>query len=117
MNMIFYRPVLAIVNKRQNYIDSNNSKAEELTTEARGVQNELEEKLRYARISAGQKLKADLEKLHKSSDQIIKKEKGISRDNIQSAKDSIKVTLQSIQDELNQGVIDDIADYIVQKAG
>ena len=116
MNVIFYKPILEIVKKRQNYISYNASQTEMFTSQAEEATRSREEKILDAKIVSGQKLKTSLDAFRSEADKLIKSEKDNSKNNILLAKNSLEKEAQSVKLELDKNVIGDIADYMVQKA-
>ena len=115
MNIIFYKPISEIINKRENYIKENNLAADSYTQEAKKNTELEEEKLHNARYKCRQVVKSEQEKFHAEADNEIKAAKEKTKENISSAKSQLDNNSQEIKSVLNEQIIDDLAEAIAEK--
>ncbi len=115
MNAIFYRPVLNIIRKRDNYIKDNYSQAKAYTKQAQDLADEYEEKL-SAEKEKGRKIAAQtLDEAQKKSFAKTQEAKEISKEKIQTQKDALKSEKETLQNTVNTDVVSNIAASITSK--
>lgn len=115
MNAIFYRPILNIIRKREDYIASNQEavqkfeqKAEELTQEHK---NNIEKKQAQCRTKFKETISAEQSK----SGEKIKKAREASKNEILKQKDILMEEEKNLRTELKNTVVSALASDITQK--
>ena len=115
MNAIFYNPILNIVRKREDYINSNNDSAEEFNTTAKEYLNTHSDKIEEKQNECRAKFRSSIEDLQKKSREEISKAKEISKMEIQSQKDSLLKKSDELKTIVNNTIVNDLANSITKK--
>lgn len=114
MNKILYVPILGIMEKRENFIDSNYKTAEENDTKSAGLLAEKETKLAEARENAREKY-ADAVNNYKAQKADIVTE---AQNKANAELETSRAELGHLSDEVKNGLknsMNDLANDIVEK--
>lgn len=115
MNAIFYNPILSIIKKRDEYIESNYQNSKEHNEKAQLLDKEYEEKLNDAKENGRHKVALALENAQKKSFEKTQKAKEDIRNDIQIKKDELTAEKNELQKKLESESVQDIAQTIVSK--
>ena len=115
MNSIFYNPILSIIRKRDEYINSNYSEAKTLKDTAQSLNEEREIKLNQTKENCRQNLMSVVDKVQSDAGQKIKIARDHSKAAIQTGKDNVHAKEEEVKNKIKTEVIDDLASSIVSK--
>ncbi len=115
MNAIFYRPILNIIRKRDEFVSQNYSQAEALASEAQNIKNDYESKLADVKEQGRIKVANEFEKVQKDSFEKTQNAKEQTRLKIQENKKIINAEKDKLYDEINSKLINDLSSNIVNK--
>jgi F-type H+-transporting ATPase subunit b len=115
MNAIFYKPILNIMRKREEYINTNyedskrfDDTASELTIARNSKLEQTQEKCRHD-------VKLAVDKAQASASEKISKKREDTKQTIQIKKDELKEKESLIKEEIKNNVVKDLASSIVSK--
>lgn len=112
MNAIFYRPMLKMMKKRDEYINSNYNEAKELSSKADEYTGQYKDGLAKAKEDGRVKLAHDLDAIQKSSFEKIRQEKENSKFKIQQQKEVLNNDKENLKNSINK---DEISSAITSK--
>lgn len=115
MNAIFYRPILNIIRKREDYIESNYKDAKDISQKAQEITNEYNEKLSKAKDDARHDTALKIEAVQKEEFSKIQQAKENSKTEIQSRKEKMEADTLELKEHVNSEVVSDIANDITSK--
>lgn len=115
MNSIFYNPILSIIRKRDEYINSNYSEAKTLKDTAQSLNEEREIKLNQTKENCRQNLMSVVDKVQSDAGQKIKIARDHSKAAIQTGKDNVHAKEEEVKNKIKTEVINDLASSIVSK--
>ncbi len=115
MNSIFYNPILSIIRKRDEYINSNYSEAKTLKDTAQSLNEEREIKLNQTKENCRQNLMSVVDKVQSDAGQKIKIARDHSKAAIQTGKDNVHAKEEEVKNTIKTEVINDLASSIVSK--
>ncbi len=115
MNSIFYNPILSIIRKRDEYINSNYSEAKTLKDTAQSLNEEREIKLNQTKENCRQNLMSVVDKVQSDAGQKIKIARDHSKAAIQTGKDDVHAKEEEVKNTIKTEVINDLASSIVSK--
>lgn len=115
MNAIFYRPILNIIRKREDYIESNYKDAKDISQKAQEITNEYNEKLSKAKDEARHDTALKIEAVQKEEFSKIQQAKENSKTEIQSRKEKMEADTLELKEHVNSEVVSDIANDITSK--
>lgn len=115
MNAIFYKPILNIIRKRDEYINSNYEKAKNFKDKATSLDNIRIEKIQETHVLCRHEI-----------NEIVENSQSLANEKVQSVKDEVNAQIQSKKDSLNQEeeklhevvdskVVDNLASSIASK--
>jgi F0F1-type ATP synthase membrane subunit b/b' len=115
MNAIFYEPILSIIKKREDYINSNINTANGYENTAQEYTkkhaDEIDKKQEECRIE----FKNTVEILQTEATEKIRVAKEITKSKIQSQKDELSKNSDELKKNINNTVIGDLASSITEK--
>lgn len=115
MNAIFYRPILNIIRKREDYIDTNYKDAKDITKKAQEITDEYNEKLSNAKDEARHNVASRIDEIQKEEFAKVQQAKENSKLEIQSGKEKIEAATFELKEKVNTEVVADIAQDITAK--
>lgn len=114
MNMIFYKPLENVIDKRQEFIDETNSDALKMSEEAKKIEDERLSKLSKAQDDAKNLLNNDVSKANDEAKQMTEEAKKQSNEKILSAKNELESQAGNAEEVL-KGDLKELAEKISQK--
>ena len=115
MNAIFYRPILNIIRKREDYIDTNYKDAKDITKKAQEITDEYNEKLSNAKDEARHNVASRIDEIQKEEFAKVQQAKENSKLEIQSGKETIEAATFELKEKVNTEVVAAIAQDITAK--
>lgn len=89
MNAILYKPILSIINKRENYIDENLNAAKNSKEKAQGILAEKETKLAESSLQARQIVSERVQQENDKAKKLTEEAKATTQKNIASIKENL----------------------------
>lgn len=115
MNAIFYNPILGIIRKREDYINSNYEDSKRFKAEAQELNTTRTAKLEQTQEKCRHEFKNSIEKAQDYSTSKIKAAKENTKQIIQSKKEKLALDESELKTELKNTVIKDLASSIATK--
>ena len=115
MNAIFYRPILNIIRKRENYIASNTESAQKFEQKAEELTKEHKDNIEKKQAQCRTKFKESLSKEQTKSGEKIKEAREASKNEILKQKDILIEEEKNLRTELKITVVSALASDITQK--
>lgn len=115
MNAIFYRPVLNIMRKREEYINSNYNEANSNSEEAQKLDAQRTEKIQQTQNQCRTDIKNIVEEAQNIASKNAQDARAKVKDEIQSRKDSLTRESEVLEGALKSGVVTDLASSITSK--
>ncbi len=115
MNAIFYRPVLNIMRKREEYINSNYNEANSNSEEAQKLDAQRTEKIQQTQNQCRTDIKNIVEEAQNIASKNAQDARAKVKDEIQSRKDSLTRESEALEGALKSGVVTDLASSITSK--
>ena len=115
MNNIFYRPILNIIKKREQYVDSNYSEADNNIKKSQELQAKRESAISNKKLECRQKIESTIDQAQKISIQKTNEQREINKQEIQSKKEILYKEKQNLKIDINNNVVKDLADTISDK--
>lgn len=115
MNAIFYRPILNIIRKREDYMNANYEKSKELEKSADEYTQIRNDKISKTQEKCRKELAAAVEKIQTAADVKINQAKENTKHEIQNKKDDLNKQKVQLQQTVNQTVTNDLASIISDK--
>ena len=118
MNIIFYRPILSIIKKREDYMNNNHNEAKELTDQVSVYRKEIDDAVSQEKISAAHSAARSIEKLRKNAQDRISTNRIAANKKISDGKTAIleeeKVISSKIDDEQLESLSETLYDGILK---
>lgn len=115
MNAIFYRPILNIIRKRENYVNGNYETAKTLESKAEEYNTEYQKKLNNAKEQEREVLSAKIDNAQKKSFKTTQEANEKAKIEITSNKELIEKNKNELIDNINSNIINNLASDIVRK--
>ena len=115
MTTIFYRPVLNIIRKREEYISKNYEDAKSLSDNAQNYKVQKEEKLQQVRIECRKKIEHAIDDAQAVSNRVINFHREKTKVKIQSEKEALHEKENKLKSEINSSVVNEISSAITNK--
>ena len=115
MNAIFYRPILNIIRKRENYVNGNYETAKTLESKAEEYNTEYQKKLNNAKEQEREVLSAKIDNAQKKSFKTTQEANEQAKIQIASNKELIEKDKNELIDNINSNIINNLASDIVRK--
>lgn len=115
MNAIFYRPILNVMRKREEYINSNYDEAKNNSDESQKLDAERAEKLQQTQNQCRTDIKNIVEEAQNVASKNTQDARVKVKDEIQSRKDSLTRESEALEGALKSGVVTDLASSITSK--
>lgn len=115
MNAIFYRPILSIIRRREEFVAKNYQAAKEMANKADELNNEYQTKLSDAKAKSRDNITKEMESVQKAYSEKTKDAKEKAKIQIQNNKEIIEAEKIKIYEKLDSGTIEDISSEIFKK--
>lgn len=115
MNAIFYKPILNIMRKREEYINSNYSKAKEFSQKADEFETQRNEKIQETQAECRKNIKNIVEKAQDDANVKTSEAREQAKKEIQLKKDTLNVEEQNLKNTVKSTVVSDLASSITSK--
>lgn len=115
MNAIFYKPVLSIIRKRENYINSNYDKAQDFTQKTRENENIRCEKIEQTQRKCRKEIQNIVNLAHEEANKKTQEAREKSKAEILSGKDKLTRQEKELEETVNNTVVNDLASSITSK--
>lgn len=115
MNAIFYNPILNIMRKREEYINSNYNGAKAFAEKANEFSADRETKLQETRAKCRHNIKNIVEAAQSQASEKTHEAKEQSKVKIQSKKDVLTNDEQKLKEAVKSTVVKDLASTIASK--
>lgn len=115
MNAIFYRPVLNIMRKREEYINSNYNEANSNSEEAQKLDAQRTEKIQQTQNQCRTDIKNIVEEAQNIASKNAQDARAKVKDEIQLKKDSLVRESEALEGVLKSSVVTDLASSITSK--
>lgn len=115
MNAIFYRPILNIMRKRDEYINSNYDEAKELSEQAEKLDIKKAETIQQTQNECRTEIKNVVENAQGLASKNVQDARTEVKNEIQLKKDSLVRESEALEGVLKSSVITDLASSITSK--
>ena len=115
MNAIFYRPILNIIRKRDEFVAQNYESAKDMTNRAQEINNEYKTKLDNAKILSREDTIKKMDSAQKKYFEQVRNEKDMARVQIQENRNMIESQKTELYKNIDTSIIDDISSEILKK--
>lgn len=115
MNAIFYRPILNIIRKREEFVAKNYATAKEMANKADELNNEYETKLNEAKAISRNNIAKEMESAQKVYSEKAKNAKDKAKIQIQNNKEIIEAEKIRLYEKLDSETIENISSEILKK--
>lgn len=115
MNTIFYRPILEIIRKRENYINSNYEDSKRFNADAEEFKTTHAAKIESTQEKCRHEFKKAVEKAQNKATDKIKMAKENSRFEILQNKEKIMQEEAKLKQDVKHNVVKDLASSIASK--
>lgn len=115
MNAIFYRPVLNIMRKREEYVNSNYEDAKNNSEESQKLDAQRAEKIQQTQNQCRIEIKNVVEEAQNLASKNSQDARAKVKEEIQSQKDSLTKESEALEGALKSGVVSDLASSITSK--
>lgn len=115
MNAIFYRPILEIVRKREQYINSNYENSKRFEADANEYLTTHAAKIEQTKEVCRHEFKSQVELVQNEASDKINSAKENSKLQMQNQKDALLNAENSLKAEIDKNVIYDLASSIASK--
>lgn len=115
MNAIFYNPILNIIRKREEYINSNYNEAKANADKATELNSVCNDKLQDTKIQCRLKIKDIVEAAQNDSNKKTHSAREYSKSKIQSEKELLLQKEENLKDTVKATVVKDLASSITAK--
>ncbi len=115
MNAIFYRPILNIVKKREDYISENYNQAKFLDEKTLNLQNSKEEQLNNVRVDCRHRIETAIDTAQADSNKKVITQKEETKKQIQLEKEKLIQQREDIRAALNSSVVSDLSEVLTNK--
>ena len=115
MNAIFYRPILNIMRKRDEYINSNYEEAKELSEQAEKLDVKKSETIQQTQNECRTEIKNVVENAQGLASKNVQDARTEVKNEIQLKKDSLVRESEALEGVLKSSVVTDLASSITSK--
>lgn len=115
MNAIFYRPILNIMRKRDEYINSNYDEAKELSEQAEKLDIKKAETIQQTQNECRTEIKNVVENAQGLASKNVQDARTEVKNDIQLKKDSLVRESEALEGVLKSSVVTDLASSITSK--
>lgn len=115
MNAIFYKPVLNIMRKREEYINSNYQEAKEFSQRAEEFNTQRNEKIKETQAKCRIDIKNIVEAAQTDANSKTSEAREDAKAKIQAKKDALNVEEQNLKNTVKSTLVNDLASSITSK--
>lgn len=115
MNAIFYKPILGMIRKREEYISSNYEESDRLKDSARALKTSCQARIEQTQEKCRHEFKNVVVSVQTDATQKIKAAKEKSKQIIQEQKDILNKEEEALKNQLKSDVVKDLASSICSK--
>jgi F-type H+-transporting ATPase subunit b len=115
MNAIFYKPILNIMRKREEYINANYEESKRFENSASELTISRNSKLEQTKEKCKHDLKLSVDKAQIKASEKVSQVREETRQVIQSKKDELKNQEIALKEQINNTVVKDLASSILSK--
>lgn len=115
MNAIFYNPILNIIKKREDYINSNYKESESIVGEAENLEQTYRNQYEKAKSSSRKILNSEVEKFQKEIDGKVSTAKLQARNSIKLQKEDLQKNAQEMKKSIDNTTIEELTNIISSK--
>lgn len=115
MNAIFYRPILDIIKKREDYINSNYKDSEQLEKSADEFKQTHAQKIKETQDRCRQEFKEKISEVQNLASAEVRNARENSKTEIQTGKDNLYEKENILKENLKNTVVGDLASEITKK--
>ena len=112
MNAIFYSPILNIIRKREDYINSNYDDAKSYENSARDFNEERNKKFSNAQENCRKEFKKEVEKAQNIANEKIANAKNSAKIKIQTKKEDLIKVENELKRNIEDNIVQDLANSI-----
>ncbi len=115
MNLIFYKPVLSIIRKREEYIIDNNNEAKDLTRRTNEALQEIESAVSQEKALCSKNAAMTIEKLRQNAQDRINTNRIAANKKISDAKSLIYEEEAAIADKIDREQVEGLSDFLYEE--
>ena len=115
MNLIFYKPVLSVIKKREEYIIDNNNEAKSLTRRTNEALQEIESAVSQEKALCSKKAAMTIEKLRQNAQDRINTNRIAANKKISNGKSVISEAEAAIADEIDREQVEGLSDFLFEE--
>ncbi len=115
MNTIFYKPILNIIQKREEYILSNMDSAKEFEQKAKDNTENYKNNLDIAKEQGSKEIAKTLDNIQKASFAQIQQTKEFAKDDLNNKKENLNKEAIILKENLTKNVESELSSIIVSK--
>lgn len=115
MNAIFYNPILNIMRKREEYINSNYDEAKDFNEKAEEYTKQYDSKIKETQNSCRMNIRNIVEEAHKKANEKTQTAREQSKIDIQARKDNLSKDEENLKNIVKNTVVKDLASTIESK--
>lgn len=115
MNTIFYQPILNIIRKRDNYINSNYEESKNNEQTAKEIENKRNSQINATHSKCRKEFYTAVNKLQENVAEEVKQAKEANKNTILAEKDKLSKKEQELQQTLQGSVVEELAASITAK--
>jgi F0F1-type ATP synthase membrane subunit b/b' len=115
MNAIFYKPILSIIRKREDYISSNYEDSKRFDETAKEYQDTHDSKIDQTQRECRHEFKKAIGEAHNVANSQISEAKDNSKRVIREKKDLLYKDCENLKTEVKTSVVNDLAGAVIDK--
>ena len=115
MNAIFYQPVLNIIRKRDDYINSNYADSKEILEEAKLLENERKNKISTKQTEYRKSFNSAVSEFQQKASAKLKAAKDLNKTKLMEEKQKLQQSENELKEQLKNTVVNDLASDITEK--
>jgi len=115
MNAIFYQPVLNIIRKRDDYINSNYADSTEILEEAKLLENERKNKISAKQPECRKSFNSAVSEFQQKASAKLKAAKDLNKTKLMEEKQKLQQSENELKEQLKNTVVNDLASDITEK--
>lgn len=115
MNAIFYQPILNIIRKREDYINSNYAESKELISKAESIENERNSKITAKQTECRKNFNLIIGEVQQENSTKLKDAKNLSKKKLMEEKQKLQQSKNELKEQLRNTVVKDLATSITDK--
>lgn len=115
MNYIFYRPILSVIRKREEYIADNNKEAKDLTLRAEDALQEIESAIFQEKALCSKRAAIAIENLRQRAHDRINTNRIAANRKILDGKSILCKEEADIADKIDKDQVEGLSDFLFEK--